>query len=132
MRTIARLPGLRAGRAITAESQRRLLFGRHADPADVEATRAMVATTRLSTIGRYYTALSRHDEAEALAALADVPTHVLVGELDRLTPVRHAQRLAELVPHARLDVLPGAGHMLGYEAPDVVAGVLAQLVEGAV
>ncbi|HEX3004772.1 MAG TPA: alpha/beta hydrolase, partial [Angustibacter sp.] len=131
MRTIARVPGVRAGRAITHEGQRRLLFGVHATSDDVAATREMVAATRLSTIGRYYGALSRHDEAEALAALADVPTHVLVGERDRLTPVSHARRLAELVPHARLDVLPDVGHMLGYEAPDVVAAHLADLVQGA-
>ncbi|MGN6300531.1 MAG: alpha/beta fold hydrolase [Angustibacter sp.] len=131
MRTISRVPGVRAGRAITHESQRRLLFGTRAAPADVAATRDMVASTRLATIGRYYTALGRHDEAEALAVLADVPTHVLVGELDRLTPVSHARRLAELVPHAQLEVLPGAGHMLGYEAAEVVARHLVELLEGA-
>ena len=58
-------------------------------------------------------ALSRHDEAQALAALADVPTHVLVGERDRLTPVSHSRRLAELVPHAELDVLPDVGTCWG-------------------
>ncbi|KQX62036.1 alpha/beta fold hydrolase [Angustibacter sp. Root456] len=131
MRTISRVPGVRAGRAITHESQRRLLFGTRAAPADVAATRDMVASTRLATIGRYYAALSAHDEAEALAVLADVPTHVLVGELDRLTPVSHARRLAELVPHAQLEVLPGAGHMLGYEAAEVVARHLSELVEEA-
>ncbi len=131
MRTIARVPGLRAGRAITLEGQRRLLFGVHATSADVAATREMVASTRLATIGGYYAALSRHDEAATLAVLAAVPTHVLVGERDRLTPVSHARRLAELVPHAQLDVLPDAGHMLGFEAPEVVANHLAQLVEAA-
>lgn len=129
MRTIARVPGMRAGRAITQEGQRRLLFGVHARSADVAATREMVAATRLATIGGYYAALGRHDEAQALAVLADVPTHVLVGERDRLTPVSHARRLAELVPHAELDVLADVGHMLGYEAPDVVARHLARLVE---
>ncbi|MGN6610193.1 MAG: alpha/beta fold hydrolase [Angustibacter sp.] len=131
MRAIARVPGVRAGRAITPESQRRLLFGTRADPDDVAATRDMVAATRLATIGRYYVALGRHDEAEALRVLADVPTHVLVGELDRLTPVSHARRLAELVPHAQLEVLPDVGHMLGYEAAGVVARHLVSLVEEA-
>jgi pimeloyl-ACP methyl ester carboxylesterase len=131
MHTIARVPGVRAGRAITREGQRRLLFGTRAEPGDVAATRDMVAGTRLATIGRYYAALSRHDEAQALRVLAGVPTHVLVGELDRLTPVSHARRLAELMPHAQLEVLPGAGHMLGYEAPDVVARHLVALIEAA-
>jgi pimeloyl-ACP methyl ester carboxylesterase len=130
MRALAHLPGIRAGRAVTAEGQRRLLFGRDAHPADVTATREMVAATPLTTIGRYYAALSRHDEAAALAVLATVPTRVLVGDRDRLTPVSHARRLAELVPHAELEVLPGKGHMLGFEAPDVVARDLLQLLAG--
>ncbi|GAB3589778.1 hypothetical protein GCM10027446_03090 [Angustibacter peucedani] len=131
MRAISRVPGLRAGRAITSSGQRALLFGLDANPADVDATRTMVRGTRLRTIGGYYAALGRHDEAEALAHLADVPTRVVVGSLDRLTPVEHARRLAELVPHARLDVRPGKGHMLGFEAPQVVADHLVALVEEA-
>jgi pimeloyl-ACP methyl ester carboxylesterase len=130
MRTIAHLPGLRPGRAVTIEGQRRLLFGPNARPTDVAATRQMVASTPLATIGRYYTALTRHDEAAALATLATVPTRVLVGDHDRLTPVSHARRLAELVPHAELEVLPGAGHMLGFEAPDAVAHHLLRLLDG--
>lgn len=131
MRAIARVPGLRAGRAITADGQRRLLFGAGASTDDVDLTRDMVASTRLATIGRFYAALGRHDEAEALAVLAGVPTRVLVGGRDRLTPVSHARRLAELVPHAELGVLPDAGHMLAFEAPQLVADHLAALVEGA-
>lgn len=130
MRLASLVPVLRAGRTITLEGQRRLQFGAQPDPADVALTRHMVASTRLSTLGRYYGALGRHDEEGALATLGSIPVHVVVGELDRLTPVRHTRRLAELVPNAALDVLPGRGHMLGFEAPDVVAEHLVDLVEG--
>jgi pimeloyl-ACP methyl ester carboxylesterase len=82
-------------------------------------------------MGRFYSALSEHDEAEALAQLEGVPTVVLVGDRDRLTPQRHAERLAELVPHAELRVLEGCGHMLGYEATDEVVSALCSVVEAA-
>lgn len=131
MRGISRVPGLRASRAVSSSGQRALLFGLDADPTHVDATRAMVRATLLRTVGGYYGALGRHDEAAALAHLADVPTRVVVGSLDRLTPVEHAHRLAELVPHARLDVLPDKGHMLGFEAPQVIAAHLVALVEEA-
>ncbi|GAA4350046.1 hypothetical protein GCM10023145_12440 [Angustibacter luteus] len=130
MRALAHVPALRGGRAITARGQRALLFGDVADPADVAATRAMVARTRLSSVGAYYAALGRHDEYAALDELTDIPTTVLVGDRDKLTPVSHARRLAERIPSAELVVLPGAGHMLGYEAPETITDHLCALLEG--
>jgi pimeloyl-ACP methyl ester carboxylesterase len=125
------VPLLRAGRTVTAKGQRQLLFGDTADPGDVQATRSMVGSMKLSALGAYYSALARHDEVASLAELADVPTHVLVGEHDRLTPVSHSRRLHELLPDAELVVLPGKGHMLGFEAPEVITEHLCSLVEGA-
>ena len=46
------------------------------------------------------------------------PTTVVCGRADRLTPLRESVRLAELIPGARLEVVPGAGHLLMLEAPD--------------
>jgi pimeloyl-ACP methyl ester carboxylesterase len=47
-----------------------------------------------------------------------VPTLVVVGSADALTPPRDARRIAELVPGARLVEYAGAGHMLMYERTD--------------
>ncbi|HEV7173378.1 alpha/beta hydrolase [Pedococcus sp.] len=127
----SRMPRVAAGRLVTTRSQRHLLFGAHPDPEHVRLTRDQVASTALPTMGRFYSALSEHDEAEALAQLEGVPTVVLVGDRDRLTPQRHAERLAELVPHAELRVLEGCGHMLGYEATDEVVSALCSVVEAA-
>ena len=57
----------------------------------------------------------------------DVPAVVVVGTRDQLTPVSHARRLAELLPKARLEVLPDAGHMLPFEHPDKVAELIRSL-----
>jgi pimeloyl-ACP methyl ester carboxylesterase len=48
---------------------------------------------------------------------------VLVGTHDRLTPVRTARRIADVVP-AELTIYPEAGHMLPLER---VAGVAARI-----
>lgn len=42
---------------------------------------------------------------------------VIVGELDRETPVTYAQVLATDLPHARLEIIPGVGHLAPAEAP---------------
>ena len=53
-----------------------------------------------------------------------VPTSILVGDQDRLTPPKYAQYLAAHIHGAHLTVVPGAGHYLMAEAPDEVARVL--------
>jgi pimeloyl-ACP methyl ester carboxylesterase len=72
--------------------------------------------------------LSRLDLRESVAALS-VPTVVLAGEADRLTPPAHAERLAETLPElADHIVLPGSGHMSPVSDPDPVTDALRRLV----
>jgi pimeloyl-ACP methyl ester carboxylesterase len=64
--------------------------------------------------------MSRPDSRPGLAAIA-VPTLVLVGEEDALTPPAEAREIADGIGgHARLAVLPGCGHLSTLEAPDAV------------
>jgi pimeloyl-ACP methyl ester carboxylesterase len=49
---------------------------------------------------------------------------VLAGGEDRLCPPARHEEIAALVPGARLQVLPGVGHLLPLEAPARVAAVL--------
>ncbi len=131
MRLAARLPRIPAGKVITVGGQRRLLFGDDADPDHVKLTRDQVAATTLPSMGQFFTALGDHDEAEALRYFDGIPTVVLAGEKDHLTPVRHSRRLAELAPHADLRLLPGRGHMLGYEATDEVVAAFDSVLDAA-
>lgn len=119
---------VRPGRFITTRGQRALLFGDHADPVLVALTRDQVAATSLPAFGGFHGALMRHDEVAALATLADVPVRVIVGDHDRLTPQRHARALVDAMPRAELEVVPGAGHMLTYEATDRVVALFEALL----
>ena len=53
-----------------------------------------------------------------------LPTLVIVGSLDRLTPQKYSIFLAERILHARLQVVEGAGHMVMLERPSEVAGAM--------
>lgn len=66
---------------------------------------------------------ARADSRETLPAIA-VPTLVLVGAEDVLTPPPEAVTMAAAIPRARLDVVPGAGHLANLESPDAVNAVL--------
>ena len=50
----------------------------------------------------------------------DIPTTVIHGTVDPLIPVGNGMRLAQLIPGAVYRELPGVGHVVPFEAPDVV------------
>jgi len=72
----------------------------------------------------------RPDSTADLAAVA-VPTLVIVGEEDTLSPPEEAELIAKTVPGAELVRIPDAGHLTAIEAPaefnEAVAGFLAGL-----
>jgi pimeloyl-ACP methyl ester carboxylesterase len=58
-----------------------------------------------------------------------VPTAVLVGTADRLTPPAQARALCEALPDCTgFTELPGIGHMTPIEAPEQVTGKIRELV----
>ncbi|QNI69386.1 alpha/beta hydrolase fold family protein [Cyanobium sp. NS01] len=63
------------------------------------------------------------DLSQQLPAVA-VPTLLLWGDADPLSPVGVAQRLTSLLPAARLVVLPGGTHDLALERADEVAALI--------
>ena len=64
--------------------------------------------------------------AEVLQALADagVPTLVLWGDRDTVLPYAHLASVQASVPHARVEPLPGLGHMPQLEQPERVARLI--------
>jgi pimeloyl-ACP methyl ester carboxylesterase len=63
-------------------------------------------------------ACNAYQNALTAAAGITVPTTVIVGERDMMTPAKAGKALAAAVPNARPVVLPGAGHMMMAERPD--------------
>jgi pimeloyl-ACP methyl ester carboxylesterase len=67
------------------------------------------------------------DVREGAARLA-VPTAVLVGSADRLTPPRHTDRIVALLPQLHSSTrLPGIGHMAPMEKPAAIAALIREL-----
>ena len=56
------------------------------------------------------------DQRDRVAAI-DVPTLVLVGDQDSVTPLELSQELADMIPGAELHILAGAGHLANIERP---------------
>jgi pimeloyl-ACP methyl ester carboxylesterase len=60
---------------------------------------------------------SRADSTADLPSI-DVPTAIIVGEADEITPRALSQTMYDAIPHATLSVLPDAGHLSNLEAPE--------------
>jgi 3-oxoadipate enol-lactonase len=71
----------------------------------------------------------RPDATPALGRIA-VPTLVIVGAEDVLTPPDQARFLAAAIPGARLEVLDGAGHLANLERPEAFNAILERFLQG--
>jgi pimeloyl-ACP methyl ester carboxylesterase len=119
-------------RRLLAPALRRLLLGPDASPEARRITSEMIAACRPLTMSGFRPSLEAHERDAALAAFAPIPTAVLVGSRDRLTPVEATRRIASALPSAGLTIFPEAGHMLPVERAAGVAGRIRALVAGAV
>lgn len=69
-------------------------------------------------------ASGEYKNAPAAAATINVPTTLVLGERDVMTPTKGGRALAAAIPNAKTVVIPGAGHMLMTERPDEVLAAL--------
>lgn len=101
-------------------------LARNADPRHVDLTEQLVIDTDISTIAALTPVLLTMDEDDTLADI-DVPTVVVVGSDDSITPVGHAEHIARVNEDVDLLELPGIGHMTPLEAADVVNALIVRM-----
>lgn len=118
---------LAEGAAAAAEALLPKLVGEttHRERPDLVAgLRERILATRPQAIANALHGLAaRADSRETLPTIA-VPTLVLVGAEDVLTPPPEAATMAAAIPRARLDVIPRAGHLANLESPAAVNAAL--------
>ena len=95
----------------------RLGFGKDPHPSHVELVRQMLRDCPPETRLDAPRALVGLDLTPVLPTI-DVPTLIIVGTSDMLTPPAQARMIAKLIPGARMEVFPGGGHMLMLERYD--------------
>ncbi|MFD7920763.1 alpha/beta fold hydrolase [Streptomyces sp. NPDC059740] len=106
---------------------RYVTLGPEATPEMIEACARIVHACPTTPRSRWGKVLGRL-HLTAGAGKLTVPTAVIAGTADRLTPVVHARRLASVLPNpAGLTELPGLGHMTPIEDPDTVAATVREL-----
>jgi pimeloyl-ACP methyl ester carboxylesterase len=121
----------RRGTAVGRRVTQRLLFGRDdADPASVRLVQQLLEETPLPVTMAFYATFLDHDETAGLQVLRRVPVTVVAATHDRLTPVAHGRRIAELIGDtAELVVVPGAGHSVNLTRTQIVDDALNALMD---
>jgi pimeloyl-ACP methyl ester carboxylesterase len=119
----------KSGSAVSVAVSRFLNLGVKPDKRLKRFVEAMSAQTPAQVVGDFYIhALDTHDKRDALATLGGVPSLVIVGDRDRLTPPEQSRAIAAAIPGATLLELRGAGHCTMLEQPAAVNAALSDLV----
>jgi pimeloyl-ACP methyl ester carboxylesterase len=111
------------GSAAVAEQMMPKMLSPDADkhrPGVVKELRQIMESCPATTIAHALAAMrDRPDRSGELAAIK-VPTLILVGDADAITPPAVAQSMADKIPGAQLVTIRGAGHMSPMEQPEQV------------
>jgi len=121
------------GAAAIAERMVPRLLGRttqQTQPNVVEQLRDMIGRCPVPGIVGALGAMRDRPDSTPLLPGIDVPTLVVVGAEDELTPPAMSRTMASAIPAATLTTIPGAGHLAPLEAPTAVTRVIAEFLEG--
>ena len=103
-------------------------FTREKRPALIDDVHRMLASAPVEGIsGALEAMIGRIDSTPTLATI-DVPTLVVVGAEDVLTPVSEAEILHDAIRGSRLEVIEQAGHVSNLERPAAFNHVLSEFL----
>ncbi|MBL8985667.1 MAG: alpha/beta fold hydrolase [Gemmatimonadales bacterium] len=106
------------GAIAAAEAMLPRFFTAGVPPEIIQSVREMILRTPVPGIVGALTAMrDRPDSSPLLATLVGVPTLVVVGEEDVITPPSISRSMATTIPEARFVEIPGAGHLPIVEQP---------------
>ena len=77
----------------------------------------MAATPVAGIVGALSAMRDRPESTSLLAELGGLPTLVIVGDEDEVTPPAQAKAMADAIPGANLVVIRSAGHLAPLERP---------------
>lgn len=101
---------------------------RESNPALADQVYAMLASAPVEgTVGALEAMMDRADSTPTLGEI-DVPTVIVVGDEDVLTPPKFARAMHEGIAGSRLTVIPRAGHVSNAEQPGAFNDAVRELL----
>lgn len=113
------------------ESMLPKLLAAHASPELAQTVRELGSAQKPATLAAALAALRDRPDATPGLASIRVPTLVIVGQDDVVTPPELARKLASGIPGAKLATIDKAGHLASLEQPGPFNDVLMAFLAGA-
>lgn len=85
---------------------------------------SLLARARPGVLAADLNACNDYLDGPADATRVSCPALVIAGERDRMSPAKAGREFAALLPQGRIEILPGAGHMVMAERPNAVLDLL--------
>jgi pimeloyl-ACP methyl ester carboxylesterase len=97
-------------------------------PEIVAAVRRVVESTSPAAIAAAQRGMAARPDVTSLLPTIRVPTLVIVGDQDVISPPSEMQSIAAAIPDAEFVVIPDSGHMTTLENPTAVNDALARFI----
>ena len=114
--------------ATTVEHINHVCFSSYAAEELVSTSKKSMLNTGPSILLGDYLACNQFDVTAQLAQI-QIPTLILCGAEDLMTPPKYSHYLKDNLPHAQLHILEKTGHMLTLEQPEVVAKLMKHFLD---
>jgi pimeloyl-ACP methyl ester carboxylesterase len=89
----------------------------------------MILKMSPSDVAQVQRGMAERPDSVATLKTINVPTSVIVGEEDTLTPVAEGELMRKHIASSQLHVVPKAGHYAIWEQSDEVGKLLRQFVD---
>jgi len=120
-----------SGAAAAVESMLPKLLGAQttiSNPVLIQKSRRILESASAQGITSALSAMASRPDSTSIARSIRIPTLIIVGAEDTLTPPSDAERMHGLIRGSQLTVIPGAGHLTTLEQPELTSRTIQEFL----
>ncbi|MBW3564937.1 MAG: alpha/beta hydrolase [Acidobacteria bacterium] len=102
--------------------------GSQSDQSMIELVSGMIQASSIAGVVFALGAMARRPDSSDVLRSFSKPALILAGEHDQLIPREDAERMAHLLPQAKLTVIPGTGHLPAIEEPALFNDAISEFI----
>jgi len=121
------LNGIKDNFEETVRKINQLSYSRKTPPLFIERGISDMMRCRPEVLYGDFLACDRFDVMKEVERI-DLPSLILCGDEDELTPVKYSQFLRDRIKGSRMEILPHAGHMVMMESPEAFNGNIKEFI----
>jgi pimeloyl-ACP methyl ester carboxylesterase len=123
------LEGIQKNFEETVANITHLAYSRKTSPELIATGVRQLKQCRPEVLYGDFLACDRFDVRNEVTSI-DLPTLILCGDEDELTPVKYSEDLHARIKGSSLEIIPGSGHMVMMESPNALNGMIRAFIEG--